>query len=142
MAKTRFKELEFEQVAPNLWRFMDVTGEKPAHVGPYYTTKTELLADLERYAAQFGCEGANAPAKTYRLKHRDALLAELAEGMKAMMGEDHRIRVDCIDCIIETGNGQTFAFGLVEVLDVLANDLHFDERGDWADVKKLTVRSL
>jgi hypothetical protein len=36
------------------WRFIHT--ETGAQVGPYYTSKAELLADLERYAQAFGCK--------------------------------------------------------------------------------------
>lgn len=52
--RTRFTELGFTNVAPSLWRFVDLsTGNC---VGEQYRTKAELLADLSRYAEFFGCE--------------------------------------------------------------------------------------
>lgn len=54
---TRFKELVYANMDRGLWRLfnVDYDGEKHA-VGPYYSTKAELLADLTRYATNFGCE--------------------------------------------------------------------------------------
>ena len=47
--ETRYPELGFRQDAPGLWRVVDVsTGSS---VGPQYSTRSELLADLARYAA-------------------------------------------------------------------------------------------
>lgn len=37
------------------WRFVDM--EAGAVVGAYYTSRKELLADIERYASLFGCNG-------------------------------------------------------------------------------------
>jgi predicted membrane protein len=51
--KTRFKEIGFTKVAPGLWRFVDL--ETGATVGPHYARKDELLADLTRYATDYGC---------------------------------------------------------------------------------------
>ena len=51
--KTRFKELGYISDAPGLWRIVDMDGQ--ARVGPQYTSLSELLADLERFATQFGC---------------------------------------------------------------------------------------
>lgn len=64
--KTRFVELGFANIQRGLWRFvaLDFAGDDGWHggtlacVGPYYHSKAELLADLSRYAAQYGCEGA------------------------------------------------------------------------------------
>jgi hypothetical protein len=53
--KTRFAELGYEQHAPGLWRIMSL--DTPAAVGPHYASKAELLADLERYATFYGCNG-------------------------------------------------------------------------------------
>ena len=50
---TRFKELGYRQDGPGLWRFYDTETQKA--VGPQYVTKAELLADLDRYAKDFGC---------------------------------------------------------------------------------------
>lgn len=67
---TRFKELGYIKLAPRVWRIVDfvqtaynnqVDAEAgrpvmnlPSCTGPSYTTKTELLADLDRYATGYG----------------------------------------------------------------------------------------
>ncbi len=52
---TRFLELAYRCDGPGLWRVYDVSSpERPAAVGPHYRTKAELLADLQRYGAEFG----------------------------------------------------------------------------------------
>ena len=54
-AKTRYPELGYVH-SVGCWRIVDMsTGDV---VGPLYKTRAELLADLPRYAALFGCEGA------------------------------------------------------------------------------------
>ena len=50
---TRFKELSLGDFN-GFYQFMN----DGSQVGPQYATKAEALADLDRYAAQFGCEGA------------------------------------------------------------------------------------
>lgn len=51
---TRFSELAYTQTAPGLWRIVDTgTG---LTIGPFYATKAELLADLARYAKNYGCD--------------------------------------------------------------------------------------
>ena len=63
--KTRFTELGFWNVpsspgeGPSFWQFVDLTGDKPAQVGYQYATKAELLANLEAYATEYGCENAS-----------------------------------------------------------------------------------
>lgn len=51
--KTRFSELGFAKVAPGLWRIIAL--EDGCAVGPHYARKDELLADLTRYAIEYGC---------------------------------------------------------------------------------------
>jgi hypothetical protein len=52
---TRFVELGYTTYC-GIWRVVAMdTGNT---VGPIYQTKMELLADLPRYARDYGCEGA------------------------------------------------------------------------------------
>lgn len=71
------------------------------------------------------------------LQHRDKLLAEIAEQLKEL--EQHRIFA--IEVILIGPSGR-WAFGLAEVLGVLANDLYWDERGNWSDADKVEVRDM
>ena len=63
--KTRFTELGYWNVpaapgeGPSFWQCVDLTGDKPSQVGTQYATKAELLANLEAYATEYGCENAN-----------------------------------------------------------------------------------
>jgi hypothetical protein len=57
--RTRYRELGYVHQDRNLWRFVDLTDEGAHYTGPHYRTKAELLADLERQAWVFGCEGAD-----------------------------------------------------------------------------------
>jgi hypothetical protein len=50
---TRYPELGYRREAPGLWHIYDLTTLRP--VGPQYGSQKELLADLDRYAAIFGC---------------------------------------------------------------------------------------
>lgn len=58
LTKTRFAGLAFYQQQPGLWRVADIHDSQlnaqglPRAVGPQYRTKSELLADLERYARE------------------------------------------------------------------------------------------
>jgi hypothetical protein len=54
MRDTRFKELGYIKCAASLWRIVDA--DTGSTIGPHYKTKTELLADLARYAKEYGCE--------------------------------------------------------------------------------------
>ncbi|UGY15181.1 hypothetical protein HAP48_0042765 [Bradyrhizobium septentrionale] len=51
--RTRFPELAYAQHAKDLWRIIATDTDQA--VGPHYRTKAELLADLDRYAKEFGC---------------------------------------------------------------------------------------
>lgn len=54
---TRFAEIGFQKVNPDLWRFVSL--EDGCHVGDHYRTKAELMANLEDYASLYSCEKAN-----------------------------------------------------------------------------------
>ena len=49
---TRYAALGYRQDSSGIWRIVAVEGD--ASVGPYYRTKFELLADLDRYAREYG----------------------------------------------------------------------------------------
>jgi hypothetical protein len=62
MTRTRYAELGYEHRGDH-WRILDLhNGPRPdgtaEGIGPYYATRAELLADLDRYAASYGCDGA------------------------------------------------------------------------------------
>ena len=70
--KTQFAELGFTHVTGTQvgagphrqiseWRFVDLTGEKPALVGGAYPSREMLVSDVTRFAHQYGCDGAPAP---------------------------------------------------------------------------------
>lgn len=60
MYKTRFSELRFTMIAHGCWRFVDVMEpDNPALVGSSYPTREQLVANIERFAAEYGCEGAD-----------------------------------------------------------------------------------
>ena len=53
---TRFSVLGYRCDGRGLWRIYDVEDRNSiAAVGPQYATKAALLADLERYANEYGC---------------------------------------------------------------------------------------
>ena len=52
---TRFAELGYITYC-DIWRIVAL--DTGATVGPIYQTKMELLADLPRYAKDYGCVGA------------------------------------------------------------------------------------
>lgn len=51
ISETRYAELGFQHYG-KLWRIID--RQTGSAVGPHYKTKSELLADLDRYAAVYG----------------------------------------------------------------------------------------
>ena len=55
---TRYPELSYVTYC-RIWRI--VANDTGNVVGPVYNSKAELLADLSRYAADYGCEGALPP---------------------------------------------------------------------------------
>jgi hypothetical protein len=64
---TRFKGLGYMMLVPGCWRIVDLEQTKynadpmnaPSCTGPAYKTKAELLADLNRFATDYGAEAAS-----------------------------------------------------------------------------------
>lgn len=54
--KTRYPELNYFHNVDH-WRI--IATDTHSSVGPYYHSRAELLADLERYASEYGCVGAS-----------------------------------------------------------------------------------
>lgn len=52
--ETRYQGLGYRQDGARLWRVYDTACGRPAAVGAHYITKAELLADLDRYATEYG----------------------------------------------------------------------------------------
>ncbi len=84
--KTRFDEIRFHQPFPGVWRFVDADDRD---VGPQYATRAELLADLERYAAEYGCVGAVNVNATLRTRVAE-LEAALESVCVALLPHDSR----------------------------------------------------
>lgn len=87
---TRYKELGYMEQDKGLWRLvaMPTPGldDDYAVVGPQYKTKAELMADLPRYAREYGCEGA---PETREEKYREALEAALGPLARSPDGNMH-----------------------------------------------------
>lgn len=67
-SQTRYVELGYRLDSPRNWRIVDK--DSGSSVGPSYGSKGELLADLDRYAANFGCTDAIARANTVEAELR------------------------------------------------------------------------
>ena len=63
-SKTRYPELMYRQAFPGVWRFVG----DGCDIGPHYASKSELLADLDRFAAEYGCDGALDEASALRTR--------------------------------------------------------------------------
>ena len=59
---TRYPELGYTTYC-RIWRI--VATDTRNVIGPIYMSKAELLADLPRYAAEYGCDNAYKPAAPY-----------------------------------------------------------------------------
>jgi hypothetical protein len=78
-SKTRYPELDYRQDAPGTWRIVN----GGASVGPHYASKAELLADLERYAANWYGFTHTPPEDILqaRLEARDRTIADLVAAL-------------------------------------------------------------
>ena len=79
--KTRFTEIGFTLNSPGDWRFVDLSDAQDGNkanmhcIGASYPTREQLLSNVERYAAEYGCDGADKPNVQ---TPPDALLALIA----------------------------------------------------------------
>jgi len=77
--KTRFKEIGFTMSEPGRWRFVDITDAQDGNkdhmheIGTAYPTKEQLILNIERYAAEYGCEGAENVTPSKESDFRKAL---------------------------------------------------------------------
>ena len=77
------------------------------------------------------------------IKHASELLQQIAAGLNALVNrpfgqQSPRIRV--VEVLLKTETDE-YVFDLPTVLDVLANDLYWDERGNWSDARIAVVRT-
>lgn len=77
-----------------------------------------------------------------RLKNRDKLLSDLARQLELLYKTNKgRTVLGCVEVRLTASTG-TYEFGLPYALTVLAEDLFYDERGDWSDADKLDVYTI
>ena len=72
------------------------------------------------------------------LRYRLDLLQQIAAGLN--VNDRHPIAV--LQVVLQGGEQGRFEFGVAQALDVIANDLYWDERGDWSDACVAVVEVL
>lgn len=90
--------------------------------------------------------------KGRRLKNGPRLLSDVVAGLRDLLRQDDRRRrgnpfshptvLGCVEVYFQTPGGEEFDFALDQALDAIANDLFFDERGDWSDAVRALVRTI
>jgi hypothetical protein len=80
--------------------------------------------------------------KPYHLKHRDELLDQIATGV-AHLG-DLKVHHVIVTFRVDGADGEVYQydFDLAHALKAIANDLYWDERGDWSEATTALVESL
>lgn len=71
------------------------------------------------------------------LRHKAALLHGIAEGVR----RESKHRVELLEVVFHASSG-AYEFTLDAALSALANDLYWDERGNWSDAATVEVRVL
>ena len=72
------------------------------------------------------------------LKYQQELLQQIAAGLNGLGGHQ---RVALVLVTLKTNDG-SFTFDLPAALDALANDIFWDERGNWADARIAIVETI
>ncbi len=75
--------------------------------------------------------------KKRRVKRMPWLLQNIAADLSKWPG-----RMDGLEVRFYCEDGLVFTFGLTMALDYLANDIYWDERGDWSDAVRAEVLVL
>jgi len=89
--------------------------------------------------------------RPYRLKHRDSLLEQIATGVSNL--GDLRVHHVVVTFRVDDSNGAPnqydsdgevclYEFGLADALKAIANDLYWDERGNWSEATTALVEAL
>jgi hypothetical protein len=65
------------------------------------------------------------------IQHKDELLQQIAAGVNKYQD----VKSSCLKVTLVTHDAEYEWFGLAPVLDVLANDIYWDERGDWSEAR-------
>lgn len=71
------------------------------------------------------------------IKYKNELLQQIAAGVAKL----RNVRIECLSVTLKTDT-DAYDFGFAQVLDVLANDLTWDERGRWADARIAEVTTI
>ena len=100
MIQTRYAELAYDRYGSDSWRIIDVS--KQVTTGPIYPSHAELLADLDRFAQEFGATNTG-PKLCYPLEaYRNA-----PNGVGPMAAlwaaEPHRLLYDVCTALEQTG---------------------------------------
>lgn len=109
--KTQYAELGYANTADSLWRFVDIISGGTIYnacVGSHNRTRAELLADLDRYAREVGCDGAKGedPAD---------IITALVEAYDILQGTDGASTA--LDCSGTYTAGQWVADRLIGPID-------------------------
>lgn len=74
-----------------------------------------------------------------KLINKNALLQQCAE----QLAKNVRASIGTVEVVLRKhASDEGYTFGLVEFVDAMANDLFWDERGNWSDCTLLELRTI
>lgn len=77
------------------------------------------------------------------IKHQRELLQQIAAGVKKHDGARvHNLKVTLQVDPVDGPEGQDYEFDLATALDCLANDIYWDDRGNWAEARLAKVETF
>lgn len=76
------------------------------------------------------------------LQYKRELLQQIAAGVNQLLRDGSKSPLYAVEVVLVNGAGEEFDFGLPGALDAIANDLTWDERGNWADARIARVQVL
>lgn len=87
-------------------------------------------------------ENMNHIVKTWKLKNRESLLQNLADGLRELEASDHPPRLSNLKFTLFKGDEElTYVYSVSVILDWIVNDITWNEESDWSEADRLTVKT-
>jgi hypothetical protein len=97
VSSTKYRELGYTRLDSKTWQFVSL--EDRRQVGRHYPTRASLLADLERYASEYGCDGAEPYGAKVLASEVAPVLRALLVAIRPFTGDDTAGRPWLLDAL-------------------------------------------
>jgi len=77
-----------------------------------------------------------------KIKYANELLQQIAAGVNQLSGKHRYLSLAAVEVALVNGDDKEFTVDLATALDYLANDIYWNEDGDWSDARIARVRVI